>query len=89
MRTEGRDGTWLDPEELAYPLGTISSSRRRAKVMCADERVRTAVVGIPDTFFTIPAEVRIKDKRIRGYISMNDGRFVFVSPIEGDIEERP
>lgn len=65
-------GTSLDAEEPCYPSGALRDSRRRARVLCSDGRVRTATVGIPDTFFSIPARVKIKGKTVTGYVTAVD-----------------
>ena len=56
--------TSLDREELACctPTGTQWGSRRRAKALCADGRVRTFVCGVPDTLFAIPCHGKIAKK---------------------------
>ena len=63
------DGTWLEPEELCYPSGGML---RRAYATCEDGVKRVCVCGIPDTFFSIPARVRVKGGSARGYLSMSD-----------------
>ena len=48
--------------------------------MCADGKVRAAELAeCPDTFFSIPASVRIKGKRITGYATTDerDGQRVY------------
>jgi hypothetical protein len=70
--------TRLDPEELAYPSGALRNSRRKARVLCPDERVRTAIVGIPDTAFTIPARLKAFHRTWHGYIAVDeDGEYRF------------
>jgi hypothetical protein len=64
-RTEMK-GTWLEPEEMAYPNGSFT---RRAHVRFADGKLRTVLCSIPDTYFTIPARARLSGKTIRGFIS--------------------
>lgn len=48
--------TWIDPEELAYPTGSVHGSRRRGLVRFADGKLRMVRLGVPDTFFSIPAK---------------------------------
>lgn len=71
MRQTFAEGTWLDPEEMSYPEGSLRQSRRRAKALCPDGIVRTAVVGIPDTFFSIPARLKARGKTVAGYVSVS------------------
>jgi hypothetical protein len=69
--------TWIDPEEYAYPAGSIRQSRRKGKVLCADGRIRTATLGIPDTFFSIPARVYAHGKTVAGYVHVCEEEFCF------------
>ena len=50
--------TWIDAEELAYNTyyGSPSSSNRCGLVRFPDGKLRIVRLGIPDTFFTIPAK---------------------------------
>lgn len=63
--------TRIDPEELAYPAGSLRQSRRRGHVLFDDGIVRPVLLGIPDTFFTIPAAARISGKYAGGYVSVD------------------
>ena len=67
------DGSWLEPEELAYTsyAGGPSGSRRRAYARSADGVYRVFKVGIPDTFFSIPAIGKIRGRYVSGYVSVN------------------
>lgn len=47
--------TWIDREELAYNH-ELERSPRRGLVRCVGKLVRVRL-GVPDTFFTIPAVV--------------------------------
>lgn len=75
------DGTWLDPEELAYPAGSLRQSRRRAWARCSDGVRRTIKVGIPDTYFSIPGWTRVrrngKQVTIAGYVTSDETGFMF------------
>lgn len=74
--------TWIDDEELAYVgyAGGMNQSRRRGAVLCADGKVRKAVLGVPNTFFSIPARVKAYGKTVSGYVSVDDdGRYVFTA----------
>ena len=68
--------THLDPEELAYntSTGTPNGSNRRARALCEDGRVRTFRVGIPDTYFTIPAVGKVGGRYVRGFVSYDDDK---------------
>lgn len=79
MRTH-RGQTWLDDEELAYSTatGTPHGSRRRAYVRCEDGSLRTATVGVPDTFFSIPGFVWRDGSRVHGYVTGREDEFIFI-----------
>ncbi len=62
-------GTSMDPEEYAYPAGSLRQSRRFGRVLCSDGTVRRVKLGVADTFFTIPAVLKIKDKTVHGAVS--------------------
>lgn len=62
------DGTWLEPEAFCYPHGGMT---RRARVHTF-AGLRVVVCGIPDTFFSIPARMRVCGKTLRGFISSGD-----------------
>lgn len=69
--------TWIDPESWAYDVGLTRSPRFALVYMAGTEdRIRVRV-GIPDTFFTIPALA--KGNRVKGYVSVDDGRLTFHS----------
>lgn len=71
MRTTpsyGRLGTWLEPEELAYPSGAMT---RRARAINTQTGLPVVVrCGIPDTFFSIPC-------RGGGWMDSHEGIFRF------------
>jgi len=82
--------TWLEPEELTYPGGGFT---RRAVVVIISNRHHsidglpvssTHVVqcSVPDTYFSIPARLRLGGHRhggrtIRGFVSEVDGFYTF------------
>lgn len=66
METEKRK-TWIDPEEYAYPSGTLRHSTRKGRVRCADGVIRTVLLSVSDTFFSIPARVYAY-KKTRGIL---------------------
>jgi hypothetical protein len=72
-------GTWLDPEERAYntSTGSASGSNRKCCALCVDDRVRTFRVGIPDTYFSIPAIGKVFGKYIKGYVYVDAGTLHF------------
>ena len=75
--------TWIDPEEKAYNTrnGSHWRSGRRARALCADGVVRTIVVGIPDTYFSIPGHTNVKGRRVVGYVYLDNGVVHFSSPV--------
>ena len=63
--TEYADGTSVT---MNYPWGTYVS----AKVLCADGIVRTARnIKEPDTFFSVPCNVEVQGKPIKGYFTFD------------------
>lgn len=85
--------TWLNREELAYCGGALSASPRKARVVLRQNpnnpvslpygSERIVRVGIPDTYFTIPAVFRMRGKYIRGFVSCDDGVFTFTPNAQG------
>lgn len=72
--------TRIDAEELAYNTytGAHSRSNRRGRVRFPDGVIRTVTLGIPDTFFTIPAHGRVSGRYVVGYVSVaDDGEYEF------------
>jgi hypothetical protein len=69
--------TWLEPEELTYPSGGFY---RRAFVRVLENEynpslpdlpygaLRVVRCSVPDTYFSIPARLRIRGKTVRGFI---------------------
>lgn len=72
MATQQRD-TWVGPEEMAYntPSGAHSRSGRRGRVRWPDGRIRAVTLGVPDTFYTIPAHGRLHGRYVSGYVSLD------------------
>jgi len=66
-----KEHTWIDAEELAYNV-PLQRSPRRAFVYCPDGRLRTARLGIPDTYFSIPARLSAHGRTITGYVTTTD-----------------
>jgi hypothetical protein len=62
--------TMLDREEKAYPSGSLRDSRRKARALCPDGKVRACVVGLPDTFFSIPARMKANGKTVTGFVTV-------------------
>lgn len=66
--------TWLDPEEYAYPAGSLRQSRRKFKAMMnagvKGKDYVTGVAGIPDTYSTIPARGKFHGRTVHGYLSV-------------------
>lgn len=53
------------------PWGLIRRNGNR--LLCADGKVRAAELAqTPDTYFSIPASVRVKGKRITGYATTDE-----------------
>lgn len=65
--------TYIDDEAKAYntPNGGHSRSNRKGIVRFADGKLRTVRLGVPDTFFTIPAHATVNGKYASGFVSVN------------------
>jgi hypothetical protein len=87
------DGTWLEPEALAYPNGGFT---RRAKVFLRQNEcnpielpygeLRIVRCSIPDTYFSIPARLRYRGRTVKGYISQIDDKLTFTPDADGIAE---
>lgn len=74
------NGTWTEAESRCYPSGgyhrrayAIVRSNPHAPTVDVSGIVgkrRVVVASIPDTFYSIPAVLQYKGKRIRGYLSV-------------------
>ena len=60
-------GTYLQPEEYAYPAG---GQTRAGAALFPDGTVRRVWAGIPDTYWTIPAHARIGGRYVAGYVAV-------------------
>ncbi len=72
--------TWIDPEERAYPNGGFT---RRGRVRVVENKynagpahlpygeIRAIRCSIPDTWFSIPARLRVKGKTYHGFVSVS------------------
>lgn len=69
--------TSLDPEEYAYPSGSLAQSRRYAHAICEDGKIRKIKISIADTYFSIPGRTTIDKKTVSGYIMLDDGELHF------------
>ena len=62
------NGTWIEPEEMAYPHG---GQTRKFSAYLGDTSYRVSgKAGIPDTFFSIPANARIKGAYVAGFLML-------------------
>ena len=63
MRKHFGYGTYLD-------LDPVYHNTYGGAALCSDNKVRKLKrVGVPDTFFSMPASVRVKGKTVSGYIT--------------------
>lgn len=76
--TEYANGTWIEPEEMAYPNGAFT---RRAKCLFPDGKLRIVRCSIADTYFSIPAKGKIGKLRLEGFI-MADGPALYFHPYQ-------
>lgn len=67
-------GTWLQSEEAAYPHGRMT---RRGYAKWPDGRFRRVWAGVPDTFYTVPAYGRVQGKRVKGFLTVEEGVLIF------------
>uniref|UniRef100_A0A6H1ZP60 Uncharacterized protein n=1 Tax=viral metagenome TaxID=1070528 RepID=A0A6H1ZP60_9ZZZZ len=72
IHAEGANGTWLEGEEFAYPAGGFT---RRARVKMPTGELRIVRCSIPDTYFSIPARVKVKGRTAKGFITCMEGTF--------------
>lgn len=63
---------WIDKEELAYPAGSIRQSRRNGMVLFPDGKTRKVRLGVPDTWFSIPARASVNGRTVAGYVTHSD-----------------
>ena len=74
--------TWIDDERLAYntPNGGHTGSARRGLVRFPDGTLHKVTLGIPDTFFTIPAHAVVKGQYVSGYVTIphDNDEFAFI-----------
>lgn len=74
-----------------YPWGLIKKNGNR--LLCADGNIRAAELAqTPDTYFSIPASIRIKGKRIEGYASLDESqgeRVYTFRPMDSEKEAFP
>ena len=68
-RQEFANGTWIESEEVCYPDG---APRRHGRAMCEDGKVRAIRAGIADTWFSIPARVKVHGKTVTGFVTAHD-----------------
>jgi hypothetical protein len=67
----------MEDDNMKYALGTEVETRMpwgiivSAKALCSDGKVRKVcrISSTPDTFFSIPAAVKVKGKTVSGYIT--------------------
>ena len=67
--------TTLEPEERAY--SKLGSQLRRGTAFYPDGKIRSVRAGIPDTAFSIPAHGRIGKKYVAGWLTRDDGEWIF------------
>jgi len=80
MNRYEHNGTWIEPEKMAYPRG---GQTRKFSAYLEETSYRVSgKAGIPDTWFSIPANVRVKGAYVAGFLTL--GRDP-ASPNEDDI----
>ncbi len=70
------ENTYIGPEQDAYNTysGAHTGSGRKGRVRFPDGKIRTVTLGVPDTFFSIPAHGRIDGRYVSGFVSIADWR---------------
>ena len=73
--------TWIESEERCYPNGAVvRRARVRIRANSYDPlaiparlvgQYRIVRAGLPDTFFSIPARLRVAGRTIRGFVSVD------------------
>ena len=82
--------TWIDPEEYAYPNGGFTRQGRviikrnqfNSSLVLPYGELRAIRLSIPDTFFSIPARLRVKGRTIRGFVTCNDEQYCFTPEVD-------
>lgn len=76
--------TWIGPEEDAYNTysGAHSRSGRRGYVRFPDGKLRTVTLGVPDSFFSIPAHGRVNGRYMSGFVSVDTDNKQFVFTVQ-------
>lgn len=64
--------TGIGPEEDCYPSGSITAGRK-GRARFPDGRVRVVLLGIPDTWFSIPARAKWNGRTVTGCVMVDDG----------------
>lgn len=84
--------TYIEAEHLAYctPTGSHSRSQRHGMVRYPDGRILSVTLGVPDTFFTIPAHGRLHRRYVSGFVSVdtdaNQGRGEYIfTPVTKEV----
>ena len=91
------DGTWIEPEAFAYPHGGFTrfayvTLRGNEYAPKATEQIRARIgtrrrvaISVPDTYFSIPARLRLDGKTIKGFVSVvgDDRGYSFTPEAEG------
>ena len=60
-----------------FPWGTYVTAR----VLCSDGKVRatTRIAATADTFFSVPASVKVNGRTVAGYLTIEDDVAMFVA----------
>lgn len=77
-RREYGEGTYLD---VSMPFGGYVGGR----ALCSDGKVRALkrISETADTFFSIPAQVRVEGKTVTGYVTLESVKG-YQTPAQGD-----
>ena len=78
-------------ETREYAEGTSLTVRMpwsvyvRARVLCPDGTVRTTsrIAPTPDTFFSVPAAVKVSGKTVSGFLSLDEDAIRFTPNASG------
>lgn len=63
---------------LAVKMPWGINVRRGTRVLCADGKIRAvgSIAQTADTFFSIPASVKVKGKSVSGYVTTEEQKYI-------------
>lgn len=77
------NGTALESENAAYPHG---GRTRKGIAKFKDGKLRRVYAGIPDTYFSIPANARVNGKYVSGFLSVDADTLTFHESVYSQVK---